>query len=156
MAAADRPPFIADQELRFLKETADPRPFLHPRFFRRRYQPNPDKASTSPDEASPWAPVDRRLVLDWCRSGAAPARLVLAADPGTGITTNLRWLQARLNAPRSDTIAFLIEAVALPENLDDLLSTTLVAQLRRALGNDILSLPWIMNRRPILKRRLDV
>ncbi len=58
-----------------------------------------------------------------------------------GVTTNLQWLHAQLNAPGSNFLAFLVDATELPEDPDTILATTLVAQLRLAPGNDSHSVP---------------
>jgi hypothetical protein len=140
MTAPDRPPFIFDRRMRLLRHTADPRQFFHPRFFRSvRYiaSPIPDKT----EDSTVWRPIDREDILAWFRTGAEPGRMLLAADPGMGVTTNLQWLHAQLNAPGSNVLAFLVDATELPEDLDGLLTTTLVAQLRLAPGNDSHSVP---------------
>jgi serine/threonine protein kinase len=146
--AGSRPPFLASQGMRLLRETKQSRPYLQAEFFRSRPSAAPLLPLRAQQEQA-WIPIARndlagnRVCLpDGTRCDLH--RLVITTDAGVGKTTNMNWLHAVLNRPRPKTepgttepgtLALLINLGQVSASAESFGRDVLLPLLRRAPGN---------------------
>ena len=112
----NKPPFIATQTFRLLLETDRPERFLRPEYFRAGRGASP---AMGEQNLGDWITVDRHdvarnRVTNDDGEACDLLRLVVTTDAGVGKTTEMRWLEAMLNRPASDTVAFFLTFSQLP------------------------------------------
>jgi len=128
----DKPPFLESQQIRLLTETDNPQAYLKPSFFRGRRLATSRPADAAEEDADKkWVGIDRVQILgDEELAGCDLRRAVLTTDAGIGKTSNLEWLQWKINGARDGRLALLVPVNELPGSLDRFLPDTLVQRFR--------------------------